>query len=111
MSWNAYLECWVMVMSKLIGPHFQGHQLYISFNPHKDLGLGTHAQDWTKPELLFEQYGSCLWYPSLQPMNTTADIQQKRTSLHLGQRARFFCKHRYMKDLNYISSYIVEFKK
>lgn len=79
-SWNAYLECWVMVMSKLIGPHFQGHQLYISFNPHKDLGLGTHAQDWTKPELLFEQYGSCLWYPSLQPMNTTADIQQKRTS-------------------------------
>jgi len=34
-SWNAYLECWVMVMSKLIGPHFQGHQLYISFNPPK----------------------------------------------------------------------------
>jgi hypothetical protein len=111
-SWNSYLECWVMTMGKVIGPHFQGHQTYISFNPHRDLGHARNSQDWTEPRILFEQYGSCLWYPSLQPLNTEEDVKERRSSLKLGKRARLFIKHRYMaRPDNYISTNIIEFEK
>jgi hypothetical protein len=108
-SWNTYLECWVMLMGKVEGQSWIGDELYISFNPHKELGEGTNSQAWTKPELLVTKPGHVLWYPSLQPLNTPDDIANKYTSLRLGQKARLFFKY---SDLGkYMSEYIIEFEK
>lgn len=108
-SWNTYLECWVMLMGKVEGQSWIGDELYISFNPNKDLGEGANSQAWTKPKLLVEKPGHVLWYPSLQPLNTPEDIAAKSTSLKLGKKARLFFKY---SDLGkYMSEYIVEFEK
>ncbi len=108
-SWNEYLNCWVMLMGKVVGQSWLGSSMYISFNPHQDLGVGNHSQDWTPPQLLVDKPGHTMWYPSLQPMNTPEDISKKRTCLRLGQRARLFFKY---SDLGrYCSEYIVEFEK
>jgi len=108
-SWNDYLECWVMLMGKVEGQSWIGDKLYISFNPNKDLGVGTNSQAWTKPQLLVQKPGHVLWYPSLQPLNTSEDIEKKYTSLRLGKKARLFFK---FSDLGkYMSLYEVEFEK
>jgi len=108
-SWNTYLNCWVMLMGKVTGTTWQGSSLYISFNPHQDLGEGNNAQNWSKPQLLVERPGHILWYPSLQPMNTEEDIKNKHTTLRLGKKARLFFKYA---DLGkYMSEYIIEFEK
>lgn len=108
-SWNTYLNCWVMLMGKVEGPSWEGDELYISFNRQADLGRADHAQQWTKPQLLVSKPGHILWYPSLQPMNTPEDIAQKHTCLRLGKRARLFFKY---SDLGaYRSEYIIEFSK
>ncbi len=108
-SWNTYLNCWVMLMGHVTGKSWVGSKMFISFNPHADLGAGNNAQDWTQPQLLVDKPGHVMWYPSLQPLNTPEDIAQKRTSLRLGQRARLFFKY---SDLGkYCSEYIVEFEK
>ena len=107
-SWNTYLNCWVMLMGKVTGPSWKGSSLYISFNPHKDLGEGAHSQDWTKPQLLVDKPNHTMWYPSLQPMNTPEDVANKHTCLRLGQRARLFYKY---SDLGkYQSEYTIEFQ-
>lgn len=110
-SWNTYLECWVMLMGKVIGPSWKGHQVYISFNPHKDLGEALNSQEWTKPRLLFERPGYNLWYPSLQPMDNEEDVRERRTCLKLGKRARLFIKNIPARPSEYISMHIVEFEK
>lgn len=110
-SWNTYLECWVMLMGKVIGPSWKGHQVYISFNPNRDLGEAMHSQEWTKPQLLFERPGYNLWYPSLQPMDTEEDVRERRTCLKLGKRARLFIKNIPARPSEYISMHIVEFEK
>lgn len=108
-SWNDYLECWVMLMGRVEGQSWIGDKLYISFNPNRDLGEGTKSQAWTKPQLLVEKPGHVLWYPSLQPLNTAGDIENKYTSLRLGKKARLFFK---FSDLGkYMSLYEVEFEK
>ncbi|MFD2201996.1 hypothetical protein [Shivajiella indica] len=108
-SWNDYLECWVMMMGYVEGQSWIGDKLYISFNPHKELGVGDNSQAWTKPQLLVQKAGHVLWYPSLQPMNSTTDIENKYTSLRLGKKARLFFK---FSDLGkYMSLYEVEFEK
>ena len=108
-SWNDYLECWVMLMGKVEGQSWIGDKLYISFNPNKDLGVGTNSQAWTKPQLLVQKPVHVLWYPSLQPLNTSEDIEKKYTSLRLGKKARLFFK---FSDLGkYMSLYEVEFEK
>lgn len=108
-SWNEYLDCWVMLMGKVKGQSWIGDEIYISFNKHKDLGFATNSQDWSTPQKLLEKPGHVLWYPSLQPMNTKEDIAAKRTSLRLGKKARLFFKY---SDLGkYFSTYIVEFEK
>jgi hypothetical protein len=108
-SWNAYLECWVMLMGKVEGQSWIGDKLYISFNPNSDLGEGANSQAWTKPQLLVQKPGHVLWYPSLQPLNTAGDIENKYTSLRLGKKARLFFK---FSDLGkYMSLYEVEFEK
>jgi len=107
-SWNEYLEAWVMLMGKVEGQSWIGDELYISFNTNKDLGKGNNAQAWSKPKKLLEKPGHVLWYPSLQPLNSAEDIQSKRTSLRLGKKARLFFKY---SDLGkYYSTYIVEFE-
>lgn len=108
-SWNTYLNCWVMLMGKVEGRSWVGDELYISFNPHADLGKGNNSQEWTTPQLLVAKPGHVMWYPSLQPMNTQEDIEARRTCLRLGQRARLFFKY---SDLGkYCSEYIIEFNR
>jgi hypothetical protein len=106
-SWNEYLQCWVMLMGKVEEPKWKGSSIYISFNMNKDLGKGNHAIEWSKPQLLLTKPGRVLWYPSLQPMNTPEDIANKNTCLKLGQRARLFVKDSEANE--YSSEYIVEF--
>lgn len=107
-SWNTSLNCWVMLMGKVTGQSWVGSSLYISFNPHKDLGEGANSQAWTKPKLLVDKPGHVLWYPSLQPLNTPEAIANKYTSVRLGKQARLFFKY---SDLGtYMSEYIVEFE-
>lgn len=108
-SWNEYLNCWVMMMGKVEGQSWIGDELYISFNKNKDLGKGDNSQQWSAPQKLLEKPGHVLWYPSLQPMNSEEDIKTKRTSLRLGKKARLFFKY---SDLGkYFSTYVLEFEK
>jgi hypothetical protein len=108
-SWNEYLECWVMLMGRVEGQSWVGDKLYISFNQNKDLSKADHSQQWSTPQLLVQKTGHVLWYPSLQPLNTSEDIVAKRTSMRLGKKARLFFKY---SDLGkYMSEYIIEFKK
>lgn len=108
-SWNYYLNCWVMLMAKVEEPMWRGSNIYISFNPHTDLGKDNHAMQWTKPQLLISKPGRVLWYPSLQPMNTPEDIRNKNTCLKLGKRARLFVKDSEANE--YSSEFIIEFNK
>ena len=110
-SWNTYLESWVMLMGKVEGPSWAGSSIYISFNKNADLGVGSHSQEWSKPQLLLDRPGHFLWYPSLQPMNTADDIANKRTCLKLGQKARLFVKDIEKGKSKYLSEYVVEFEK
>lgn len=108
-SWNTHLESWVMLMGKVEGQSWVGDEIYISFNPHKDLGDGDNSQAWSTPQLLLKKPGHVLWYPSLQPLNSPEDIAAKNTSLRLGKKARLFFKY---SDLGkYMSEYIIEFEK
>jgi len=108
-SWNSWLNCWVMLMGKVEGRSWVGDELYISFNRHADLGAGNNSQDWTPPRLLLAKPGHVMWYPSLQPMNTQEDMEERRTCLRLGRRARLFFKY---SDLGkYCSEYIIEFNR
>jgi hypothetical protein len=110
-SWNNYLECWVMLMGKVTGPSWAGSSVHISFNKNKDLGQALASQEWTTPKLLFDRPGYFLWYPSLQPMNTEEDIKNKRNCLQLGQKARLFIKNIRPERSDYMSYHIVEFSK
>ncbi len=110
-SWNSYLNCWVMLMGKVEGTSWKGSGLYVSFNQNADLGAGKNAQAWSKPQLLVERPGHILWYPSLQPLNTPDDVANRRTCLKLGQKARLFFKDMDGPKSEYLSEYLVEFKK
>lgn len=110
-SWNTYLNCWVMLMARSTGPKWEGSSVYISFNKNKDLGEGNNSQQWSQPQLLLSRPGITLWYPSLQPMNTDEDVQNKNTCLRLGQRARLFIKYNAPDKSDYKSEYIVDFNK
>ena len=108
-SWNTYLNCWVMLMAKATGPSWQGSGVYISFNPNQDLDIGNNSQDWSTPQLVLEKPGHTLWYPALQPMSTTEDVASRRTCLRLDRHARLFFKY---SDLGqYVSEYTLEFER
>lgn len=110
-SWNEYLNCWVMLMAKAEGPYWKGGGIYISFNRNADLGAGNNSQQWTKPRLLLNIPTSVVWYPSLQPINTPEERAKKYTSLRLGQKARLFFKEQDGTRAPYHSFYVVNFKK
>lgn len=110
-SWNTYLNCWVMLMGRVEGKSWIGDKIYISLNPNKDLGAGNNSQQWSKPELLFQKPGYILWYPSLQPLDSEEDIREKYTSTRLGKKARFFVKRIKPEDDSYASEHIIEFEK
>ena len=110
-SWNEYLNCWVMMMGRVEGQKWVGDKIYISFNKNKDLGAADHSQQWSKPQLVLQKPGHVLWYPSLQPMNTEEDIKAKRTCLRLGKKARLFVKDMEGENHQYISEYIIDFEK
>ncbi|MES2648168.1 MAG: hypothetical protein V4717_14930 [Bacteroidota bacterium] len=110
-SWNNYLQCWVMLMAKAEGPSWKGSSIYISYNNNADLGESDHSQQWSTPKLLLDKPGHTLWYPSLQPADTEADKNNKYTSLNVGQNARLFFKDMYGDKSPYVSEYSVEFRK
>jgi hypothetical protein len=110
-SWNTYLQCWVMLMAKAEADSWVGNSVYISFNKNEDLSKGDNSQQWSKPELLFQRPGHTIWYPSLQPMNSPGDIANKYTSVRLGQQARLFFKDITKDSSQYISEFIVDFRK
>jgi hypothetical protein len=100
-----------MLMAKAEGPSWKGSSIYISFNKNPDLGHSTNSQSWSVPKMLVNKPGHIVWYPSLQPLNTPAEIANKYTSLKLGQRARLFYKDMYGDKSDYLSEYLIEFKK
>ena len=110
-SWNTYLNSWVMLMGKVDSTLWRGSQLYISFNPNPDLSQRDNSQQWSKPQLLVNRPGHVLWYPSLQPLNTAEDIQNRYTSTRLGKRARLFFKDMKGDKHVYVSDYVVEFER
>lgn len=110
-SWNDYLNCWVMLMGKVEGTSWKGGSIFISYNMNKDLGKGNNAQQWSKPQLLIEKPGHIIWYPSLQPLNTPEDVAQKRTCLRLGREARLFYKDMWKDSSVYVSEYRIRFDK
>ncbi|RPH99390.1 MAG: hypothetical protein EHM72_11130, partial [Calditrichaeota bacterium] len=110
-SWNTFLNCWVMLMGKVTGQSWAGSSIYISFNLNSDLGKADFSQEWTKPQLLLDKPGYFLWYPSLQPMNTPEDIAARNTCLKLGRRARLFVKNIRPESSAYLSEYIIEFDR
>jgi hypothetical protein len=110
-SWNTYLNCWVMLMGKVEGTSWKGSSMYISFNLNEDLTSGDNSQKWTKPKLLIDRGpGHIVWYPSLQPTDTKEDIENKHTCLRLGQEARLFFKDMYKVNGRDTSEYISEYK-
>jgi hypothetical protein len=110
-SWNNYLQCWVMLMAKAEGPSWKGSSIYISFNTNADLGEGNHSQQWSVPKLLLNKPGHTIWYPSVQPASSEEDKQHKYTSVNLGQKARLFFKDIEGDKSPYISEYTIEFRK
>jgi len=44
-------------------------------------------------------------------MNTAEDLSNKRTCLHLGQKARLFVKTNWPDKSEYSSEYVIEFEK
>lgn len=110
-SWNNYLQCWVMMMAKAEGPSWKGSSIYISFNTNTKLGEGNNSQQWSAPKLLLNKPGHTIWYPSLQPINSEEDKAKKYTSVNLGQKARLFFKDIQGDKSPYLSEYVIEFKK
>ncbi len=111
-SWNAYLNCWVMLMAKAEGPSWKGNSLYVSFNTNSNLGIGDNSQQWSAPRLLVKKpEGHVLWYPSLQPISTSENKARKFSSVYLGRQARLFFKDNQKDKSPYLSEYVIEFVK
>ena len=111
-SWNTYLQSWVMLMAKAEAPKWAGSSIFISFNKNPDLGIALNSQDWTEPSLLLDKPGDVVWYPALQPTGSDENMTQRNTCLRMGKKARLYFKYfpKGEKD-RYISEYEIEFFK
>lgn len=107
-SWSEELGVWVMLLGRVDGPFWVGDSLFLSINPHPDLGEGDNAQQWSTPVRIVHRAGHTLWYPSLQPLDTAEDLSRRRTSVRLGGRARLWFKDISGDDHQYLSDYEVE---
>lgn len=110
-SWNEQLELWVMLMGRVDGPYWVGDTVLLSLNPHRDLGVGDHAQDWSRPVPLLQRPGHTLWYPSLQPTDAPEDLAARRTSTRLGRQARLWVKDLNAAGDHYSSDTVIEFDR
>ncbi len=108
-SWNEELEVWVMLMGRVDGSFWVGDSLFLSINPHRDLGEGDNAQRWSTPVRIIHRPGHTLWYPALQPTDSPDDLATRRTCLRLGREARLFFKDMAGDEHLYISDHRVEF--
>lgn len=108
-SWNVFLECWVMLMGRVDAGYWVGDSLWASTNPHADLSAGANSQDWSSPQLLVRRPGHTLWYPSLQPLSTPEDVAARYTSVRVGRRARLWFKDMAGDQHLYLSDFEVEF--
>ena len=103
-SWNTAADCWVMTTGRVDSEFWAGDSVWLSTNPHRDLGAGANSQDWSPPQLLLRKPGHTLWYPSLQPLDDAENIAQRYTSTRLGGRMRLWVKdlgpstHRYLSE-------------
>lgn len=109
-SWNNYLQCWVMLMAKSEGASWKGSSIYISFNKNKVLNEST-AQSWSKPSLLLTKPDNIVWYPSLQPVGDNEAVKNKYTCLSMGKEARLFYKVQTKDTSYYFSEYTINFEK
>jgi hypothetical protein len=109
-SWNEHLDAWVMVMARVDGPSWVGDSIWISINRHADLGEGAASQDWSPPRLLVRRPGYTLWYPSLQPLATTEDVERRYTTSRLGGRVRLWFKQHGQGIDAYQSEHEIEFR-
>jgi hypothetical protein len=109
-SWNNYLQAWVMLMAKSEGTSWKGNSIYISFNNNKELNQST-SQQWSVPKLLLTKQDQIIWYPSLQPVGDKGAISNKYTSLSMGKEARLFYKVQTRDTSYYVSSYRLQFSK
>lgn len=50
-----------------------------------------------------------IWYPSLQPIGGTDEVQNKNTCLKVGETARLFFKDNAKDTAMYLSEYVVRF--
>lgn len=107
-SWNEELNVWVMLLGRVDGPFWVGDSLFLSINPHADLGAGDNAQQWSTPVRIVHRPGATLWYPSLQPMDTPEDLERRRTCVRLGARSRLWFKEMEGDRHEYLSDLIVE---
>lgn len=110
-SWNTYLNCWVMLMAKSEGISWKGSSIYISFNKNEDLGEANNSQQWSAPKLLLNKPGHIIWYPSLQPTQSAEDISAKYTTVKLGKEASLFLKDQFKDSSYYFSEYKLKFEK
>ncbi|MEO8710969.1 MAG: hypothetical protein ABI405_02540 [Parafilimonas sp.] len=110
-SWNTYLNCWVMLMARAEGPSWKGGSIWISFNKNADLNTGDNSQNWSKPQMLLNKPGHIIWYPSLQPTKSASDIKNKNTCLKLEKEARLFFKDMHGDSSEYVSEYKISFEK
>jgi hypothetical protein len=110
-SWNTYLNCWVMLMAKAEGQSWKGSSIWISFNKNTDLSKGKNSQNWSKPLMLLNKPGHIIWYPSLQPTKSASEIKNKNTCLKLEKEARLFFKDMHGDSSEYVSEYKISFEK
>jgi hypothetical protein len=111
-SYNNYLQSWVMLMARAESPKWGGSSVFISFNSHRDLGEAMNSQDWTEPAFLLNKPGDVVWYPSLQPTGSEEDVNEKNTCLQMGKKGRLYYKHFPKGERDrYVSEYEIEFFK
>lgn len=110
-SWNEHLQVWVMLLGRVDGSFWVGDSLFVSINPHRDLGEVDNAQQWSTPVRIVHRPGHTLWYPSLQPTDSPEDLAAKRTCLRLGSEARLFFKDITQEEQVYISDFRVRFDR
>jgi hypothetical protein len=109
-SWNNYLNTWVMLMAKSEGASWKGSSIYISFNKNEILDEQS-SQQWSKPQLILNKSGSTLWYPALQPIGDANASNHKLTTFNVGEKVRLFYKDQTKDTAVYVSEFEILFKK